>query len=33
VCLNAASSIYIGMLDAIKSIAWSTKEIALALSK
>ena len=33
VCLNAASSIYMGMLDAIKGIAWNTKQIALALSK
>jgi hypothetical protein len=33
VCLNSSSTIYMGMLDAIKSIAWNTKGIALALSK
>jgi hypothetical protein len=31
-CLNAASSIYVGMLEAIKSIAWHTREIASTLS-
>jgi len=32
-CLPVASSIYIGMLGAIKSIAWHTKEIAAGLGK
>jgi Na+/phosphate symporter len=32
VCNNAASSIYIGILDAIKNIAWHTKEIAEELA-
>ncbi len=32
-CLPAASSLYVGMLEAIKSIAWNTKEIAVALGK
>jgi Na+/phosphate symporter len=32
-CIPAASSIYVSMLDAIKSIAWHTKEIAVTLSK
>jgi len=32
-CLPVASSIYLGMLGAIKSIAWHTKEIAVALGK
>jgi Na+/phosphate symporter len=31
-CLPAGSSIYISMLDAIKSIAWHTKEIAVKLT-
>lgn len=31
VCLPAASSVYVNMLDAIKSIAWHTKEIAAKL--
>jgi Na+/phosphate symporter len=31
VCLPAASKLYISMLDAIKSIAWHTKEIAMKL--
>jgi len=31
-CLPASSSIYIGMLDAIKGIAWHAKEIAAKLS-
>ncbi len=31
VCLPAASSLYIGMLDAIKSIAWHAKEITTKL--
>ncbi|MHA2220177.1 MAG: hypothetical protein ACXACY_30210 [Candidatus Hodarchaeales archaeon] len=31
VCLPAASKLYISMLDAIKSIAWHTKEIATKL--
>lgn len=32
-CLPVASSIYVGMLGAIKSIAWNAKEIATALGK
>ncbi len=32
-CLPVASSIYVNMLGAIKSIAWHTKEIAVALGK
>ena len=32
-CIPAASSIYVSMLEAIKSIAWDTKEVALTLSK
>ena len=32
-CLPVASSIYVSMLDAIKGIAWHTKEIALLLGK
>lgn len=32
-CLPVASSIYVGMLSAIKGVAWHTKEIATALSK
>lgn len=32
-CLPVASSIYVGMLGAIKSIAWHTKEIAVILGK
>jgi hypothetical protein len=32
VCLPVASSIYITMLDAIKSIAWNAKEIAIVLA-
>lgn len=32
-CLPVASSIYVGMLGAIKSIAWHTKEIATILGK
>lgn len=32
-CLPAASSIYVGILEAIKSIAWHTKEIAIILGK
>ncbi len=32
VCNNTASSMYIGMLDAIKSIAWHAREIALKLA-
>jgi Na+/phosphate symporter len=31
-CLPVSSSIYIGMLDAIKGIAWHAKEIAVKLS-
>jgi hypothetical protein len=31
VCLPVASSLYITMLDAIKSIAWNAKEIAIGL--
>ncbi|TNF53382.1 MAG: hypothetical protein JSV71_04180 [Nitrospiraceae bacterium] len=33
VCLPAASSVYVNMLDAIKSIAWHTKEIAAKLGE
>ena len=32
VCLPVASSLYITMLDAIKSIAWHAKEIAIGLT-
>jgi hypothetical protein len=32
VCLPVASSLYINMLDAIKSIAWHAKEIAVGLT-
>ncbi|UCE78823.1 MAG: hypothetical protein JSV13_10015 [Nitrospiraceae bacterium] len=32
VCLPAASSLYITMLDAIKSISWHSKEIAIGLA-
>ena len=32
-CINAASSIYVGMLEAIKGVAWHTKGIASSLSK
>jgi len=32
-CLPVASSIYVNMLEAIKSIAWHTKEIAVILGK
>lgn len=32
VCLPVSSSLYITMLDAIKSIAWHTKEIAIGLA-
>ncbi len=32
-CLPVASSIFVGMLGAIKSIAWHTKEIAVVLGK
>ena len=32
-CLPVASSIYVGMLGAIKSIAWHTKEISVILGK
>jgi Na+/phosphate symporter len=32
VCLQVASSLYITMLDAIKSIAWQAKEIAIGLA-
>lgn len=32
-CLPVASSIYVGMLSAIKSVAWHAKEIAAALGK
>ncbi len=32
-CLPVSSSIYVGMLEAIKSIAWHTKEIAVVLGK
>jgi Na+/phosphate symporter len=32
VCIPAASSLYINMLDNIKSIAWHTKEIATSLA-
>lgn len=32
VCTDAASVIYIGMLDAIKTIAWHSKEIAVKLA-
>ncbi len=32
-CVPDASSIYVSMLDAIKSIAWNTKEIAITLEK
>jgi Na+/phosphate symporter len=32
-CLPVASSIYVSMLEAIKSIAWHTKEIAVILGK
>jgi Na+/phosphate symporter len=31
-CVPAASSLYIKMLDAIKNIAWHTKEIAIKLA-
>jgi Na+/phosphate symporter len=31
-CMPATSSIYVSMLEAIKSIAWHTKEIAVTLS-
>jgi len=30
-CLPIASSLFIGMLEAIKSIAWHTKEITTKL--
>ncbi len=33
VCVPVASSLYITMLDAIKSIAWHTKEIAIGLAR
>jgi hypothetical protein len=33
VCLPVASSIYINMLDAIKSIAWNAKEMAIGLTE
>ena len=32
-CLPVASSIYVSMLESIKSIAWHTKEIAVILGK
>ncbi|MBI4682626.1 MAG: hypothetical protein HY757_05945 [Nitrospirae bacterium] len=32
-CLHVASSIYVSMLEAIKGIAWHTKEIAVILGK
>jgi hypothetical protein len=32
VCLPIASSLYLTMLNAIKSIAWNAKEIAIGLA-
>lgn len=32
-CVPAASSLYIGILDAVKSIAWHTKDIASSLGR